>query len=143
MKERVLKAVILLSISLFISVTGQSQDEPTPLMKAIYLTKSGDYELAQQYCNQAVQSNPTNPHAYYIRGFARYNLGKYRQAIKDFDTTVTLNSKHADAYFYRGTCKKELNKYWSALRDYRKAKEIAPNMTNMNLLKNFFSTLFS
>lgn len=143
MRQRAFTTGIMLSVLFFFSVSGHSQDEPSPLTKAIYLTKSGDYELALQYCNESIQSKPQNPNAYYIRGFARYNLGRYQQAIKDFDTTISLNNNHADAYFYRGTCKKELKKYWSAFRDYRKAKQIAPNMTNMNLIQNFFSTLFS
>lgn len=121
----------------------RAQGKHSSLTQAVYLSKEGDYELALDYCNKAIGNNPKNADAYYIRGYARYNLGNYASAIKDFDTTLKLNKNHADAYLYRGNCKKELNKYWGALRDYRRAKDIAPEITNMHLIKNLVSALFS
>ncbi|MCF8309473.1 MAG: tetratricopeptide repeat protein [Bacteroidales bacterium] len=120
-----------------------AQEEPSALMKAIYLTKSEDYALALKYCNKAIEKNPDIADSYYIRGFVKYKLKQYKEAIRDFDTTLSLNKNHADAYLYRGNCKKALNKYWSALKDYKKARKIAPNITNMYLIKNFVSALFS
>ncbi|MCF8230616.1 MAG: tetratricopeptide repeat protein [Bacteroidales bacterium] len=130
---------------LLISTIGavNAQEKPNALLKAIYLTKEEDYALALKYCDKAIEENAGNADSYYIRGYARYKLGKYEKAIKDFDTTLRLNKNHADAYLYRGNCKKALNKYWSALKDYKKARKIAPNITNMYIIKNFVSALFS
>jgi len=138
-----ISAILFTCLFIFQVSGAEAQSEPTPLTKAVYLTKEGDYELAIEYCNQAIDNNPKNADAYYLRGFARYNMNNYEAAIKDFDTTVSINNHHADAYLYRGNCKKELNKYWSALRDYRKAKDIAPSITNMYMIKNLVSALFS
>lgn len=136
-------STVLVCFCIFQVSSAEAQSEPKPLTKAVYLTKEGDYELAIKYCNQAINNNPRNADAYYLRGFVRYNMNRYEAAIKDFDTTLSLNKHHADAYLYRGNCKKELNKYWGALRDYRNAKNIAPSITNMYLIKNLVSALFS
>lgn len=143
MKKLIFTSVTFICLLLNPGFIVKAQDEPTALMKAIYLTKEGDYNLALEYCNSAIQKHPENAEGYYIRGFARYNLGEYNKAIKDFDSTLSIDKNHADAYLYRGNCKKELNRYWAALKDYRKAKEIAPGITNMYLVKNLFTAIFS
>lgn len=143
MKKMAFTSGMFICLFLLTGFFVKAQEEPTALMKAVYLTKDGDYNLALEYCNRAIRKNPQNAEGYYIRGFARYNLGEYNKAIKDFDTTLAINKNHADAYLYRGNCKKELNKYWPALKDYKKAKKIAPGITNMYLIKNLFTAIFS
>ena len=141
------RLIIFISTFLWLFIYAEqgvnAQSEPSALMKAIYLTKAENYSLALKYCNKAIEKNPDIADSYYIRGFAKYKLGQYKKAIRDFDTTISRNKNHADAYLYRGNCKKALNKYWSALKDYKKARKIAPNITNMYLIKNFVSALFS
>ena len=58
------------------------------------------------------------------------NLGKYEEAIKDYDKAIELDPDYSDAYNNRGLAKYYLDKYGEAIKDFNKVIELTPNYTN-------------
>ena len=57
-----------------------------------------------------------------LRGFIKFNLNIYDEALEDFNTSI--NYKYSDGYYNRAKLKYKLKKYDDALRDFKKAKQI-------------------
>ena len=60
------------------------------------------------------------------RGRALLQLGRYEDAIKDFDEAVEIESAVPLAYRCRGICYQQLKQYELAILDYSRAIELAP-----------------
>jgi tetratricopeptide (TPR) repeat protein len=71
--------------------------------------------------NWELKMFPDSFAAYKNRGKAYKDLGKYNQAVRDYDKSVALNPDYADAYVNRGNVYKELKFYQRALEDYNTA----------------------
>ena len=71
--------------------------------------------------------NPNDAYYYSNRGDSKKQLGRYEEAIKDYDKAIELNPN--DAYYYsnRGDSKKQLGRYEEAIKDYDKAIELDHN----------------
>ncbi len=81
--------------------------------------KTGDYQGAIAYYNQAIKSDPHNLKAYYLRGEAYLKLGNCVLGLEDFNRVIALNGKN--------TCHSELGNKREAVRNYNKAIEIYPD----------------
>jgi tetratricopeptide (TPR) repeat protein len=62
---------------------------------------------------------------YFYRGYAYLSLGKYKDAIRDFDSALVLNAGLVNAHLNRGVARYELGDYDGALDDYD--KELSAN----------------
>ncbi|MDI9314235.1 MAG: tetratricopeptide repeat protein [Hydrotalea sp.] len=80
-------------------------------------------DLAQSTVTSA---NPGSVDEYNNHGIAKAKLGKYNEAIKDFDKAIELNPQHAEAYYNRGNAKIDLGQYDSAIKDYNEAIKLNP-----------------
>lgn len=69
----------------------------------------------------------SNAEAYKNRAVLRMKLGKYTEAIFDFDRYLELYSDDVNAYYYRAQSKAELSNYEGAIADQIKAHELDPN----------------
>jgi len=71
-------------------------------------------------------SKTTTASQYFNRGYSKYKLQNYVDAIKDFTEAIKKDSKNANAYYYRGKCYKARGLNFSASSDFRKAKALDP-----------------
>ncbi len=116
--------------------------QPKELTKAVYLIKSGDHELAISFCSEALEENPELTQAYYLRGYAYFQLNRFEEAIEDFSHTLRLNPEYADAYYYRGICYRKAGKIWASARDLKKANDLNPSSTQSSLFVELFKSVF-
>ncbi len=63
---------------------------------------------------------------YYNRGGTHYELGKYQEAIEDFNQAITLAPQDAEAYMGRSFTHYRLGNYQKAIQDYNQAIKINP-----------------
>ncbi|MHA7840923.1 MAG: tetratricopeptide repeat protein, partial [Gammaproteobacteria bacterium] len=64
--------------------------------------------------------------AYHNRGLAKRQLGRYAEAIADYDEALRLNPAKAEAYHNRGYAKRQLGRYTEAIADYDEALRLNP-----------------
>ena len=81
--------------------------------------KTGDYQGAIAYYNQAIKSNPHNLKAYYLRGEAYLKWRNCVLGLEDFNRVIALDGQN--------TCHSELGNKREAMRNYNKAIEIYPD----------------
>ena len=67
-------------------------------------------------------------------------MGRYEEAIADYDTTLEINPKLANAYINRATAYSHLEEYEKAIADYEKGLALDPKIDNK---PGFISRLFS
>ena len=65
--------------------------------------------------------------AYNNRGISKGKLGKYEEAIKDYNKAIDLNPDIVKHIITEGISKANLGKYEEAIKDYDKAIELNPN----------------
>ena len=58
------------------------------------------------------------PFRYHNMGITKYNLGKYEDAIQEFNIAIQKNPLNANPYLYRGYCKAALGDDYGAIQDY-------------------------
>ena len=62
------------------------------------LARHGSHREAIQALNLAIQNDPLNADAYFVRGASHYALGNYRDAGDDLDAAAILGCR--DAQFW-------------------------------------------
>jgi tetratricopeptide (TPR) repeat protein len=82
------------------------------------------YDEAIQNLGKAIQLNPDFADAYYNRGNAYNNMGRYVAAIGEFDKSIRIRPDYADAYNFRGNAYYILGRYEPAIRDFSKAIQL-------------------
>ncbi len=89
-----------------------------------------DHYEAITYYNKVIQLNKKedlNSPVYSNRGVAKFKLGLYHDAIKDYDLAIKLSDRNYQAYFNRALANKKLEDNELALKDYDKVIEIQPD----------------
>lgn len=81
----------------------------------------GNYTLALDYLNKAIEIGRFNSEAFFLRGYAKYELDDVVGAEKDFSQAVRLNPKNHEAYLYRGVSRSRLLRYKDAFDDFNRA----------------------
>ena len=64
---------------------------------------------------------------YRERAHRRFQDGKYKEAIADYDLAIDLDPDYAEAYYRRGLAKQSLEQYEAAIIDYNDAIRINPD----------------
>ena len=70
--------------------------------------------------------NPEEAGAWYNKGLALYDMGKYEEAIKAYDKAIEINPEEAGAWYNKGLALYDMGKYEEAIKAYDKAIEINP-----------------
>ncbi len=96
----------------------------------------GEFDLAVNDYNKAIELNPKDAVAYLNRGRAYHNKTNYDLAIADFDKVIELNPKETSAYLNRGNAFEKKGNAQQAIGDYKKVVELdATNEPAKNNLK--------
>ena len=91
----------------------------------------GKYAQAIESFNILSQLDSTVYEAYFFRGIAKYNLGDFVGAQRDFDRTLHFNPIYTPAYHYRAITLSRIGKYDDALRDLEDAVDLRPSYTGL------------
>lgn len=117
-----MRPIIIISVLIALcssTVFGQTTAGYTGLgSKAI---ERGNYTVALDYLNKAIEIGRFNSEAYFLRGYAKYELDDIVGAEKDFGEAIKLNPKNHEAYLYRGVSRSRLLRYKEAFEDFNKA----------------------
>jgi tetratricopeptide (TPR) repeat protein len=74
--------------------------------------------------NQKLDNSPeirNTVEYHYKRGLVLFQISKYEEGIKEFDTVISMDPKMGKAYINRGTAWMELKNYPEATKDFQKA----------------------
>ncbi|MBI2296832.1 MAG: tetratricopeptide repeat protein [Betaproteobacteria bacterium] len=92
--------------------------------------KTGLYQKAVGFFDEAIRLDPKFTRAYYNRGVSYQELGQNERAIKDYSEAIRLDPGFSDAYAGRGTAYENLKRYEQAIKDYGEAIRLAPHEAN-------------
>lgn len=91
----------------------------------------GKYSQAIENFNILSNLDSTCFEAYFFRGIAKYNLGDFVGAQRDFDKTIHFNPIYTPAYHYRAITLSRIGKYDLALKDLEEAVDLRPSYTGL------------
>lgn len=77
-----------------------------------------DDELKVEYYTKAIQLDPEYYSAYNNRGIVLDEMGRYSEALRDYDIAIALYPLDADYYVNRGVTYHNLRRYEDAIREY-------------------------
>ncbi|MDJ0582182.1 tetratricopeptide repeat protein [Crocosphaera sp.] len=81
------------------------------------------YQQAVDCCQIAVNFKPDKDEAWYNRGVALFNLGRFNDAIASFDKALEFKPDKYEAWNYRGIVLGKLGRFDDAIASYNKALE--------------------
>lgn len=90
------------------------------------LIKQGNFEIAIQYFDKALEINPRLARAWNNRAGVLGLLGRYEESIKCCDKALELNPKFAEAWHNKGSDMAIVGRYEEAIECYDKTLEIQP-----------------
>jgi tetratricopeptide (TPR) repeat protein len=90
---------------------------------------NSQYDSAMTYLNQAINQNPKDTTAYYLRGYVYYEQNAPELAIAELTQAIQIDPKFAHAYYQRGLIYEHESKYVLAAADYNKAIELIVDPT--------------
>lgn len=99
-----------MTVALPADTVEEPAEQPQPKLRA---ADPQDYARERQ-----------TPEFHFKRGLVLYEINKYEEGIKEFDTVIEMNPSMTKAYINRGKGKMELKRYGAALKDFEKALNI-------------------
>lgn len=114
------KAVVLLPLILFFIFMG-----------GMTIKQIGVWKDSVTLWTAAIKRFPTLPFAYNQRGVAYMLSGKYSEALKDLDYSITLKNDDTEVYLNRAFVYKETGDYQSSLNDLNRALQLSPKMADL------------
>ena len=126
MKHFRLIAILLLTLFLG-KLSAQNGQSASEAYKAF---KNNNYSAASDWANRAINSRAYNENQkrdmYYIRGFGLYNIGKFNEAIKDFDVVLDLKMNDYGTQMLKAECYYYMDKYDEAIDEFKLTEKYIP-----------------
>ena len=91
------------------------------------LSENKQWEELLALSEEAIREWPKKALGYFSRGWAKNELSRHEDAIKDLDVAIELKPNYAAAYNVRGFAKNELGRHEDAIKDLDVAIELEPN----------------
>ncbi len=109
-----------------------------------YFLQKGNYKLyyykyseAIEVFNTVIEHRPNHAKAYYLRGIAKYNLGDFYGAEKDYSQTISLKANYAQAYYYRGMTRIQLYNFKGAIKDFNQTLSFITSDAELYIQRGF------
>lgn len=119
--------LLLLLFTLFLSACRNKELASQHFSRAYNLSQDGDHAGAESIYTQAIELAPKNADAYSNRGYERYMLGRYEEAVSDYTRSLKLKKKKdSDGYVNRALAYEAMGDKQKATDDYKKALELNP-----------------
>lgn len=96
---------------------GSAQSIEQWVQKGLALDSTGEYDLAIDYFNKAIDANPGIAAVWYNRGVTYMKMSKFNLAAVDFNKTLFLDSNFTNAYYNRSQAYRFTNNFQFALAD--------------------------
>jgi tetratricopeptide (TPR) repeat protein len=130
-----MRLFVLIGALLFVSDVGNAQTTAKDYtQRGRELLEKHEYVEALVNLNRAIELDPNNSAAYYLRGNIKDNFEDRHGAMKDYNLSIEKNPKFADALFARGNVKMKLQDYYGAVDDFTAVIAI-----NENFVEAYFS----
>jgi superkiller protein 3 len=111
------------------------EDEQTEEQKAeLFFEQALLYRYAEQYAkaiasyDKALEIKPDYHDAWYNRGIALGNLGRWEEAIASYDKALEIKPDDHEAWYNRGIALRNLGRLEEAIASYDKALEFKPDL---------------
>lgn len=111
------------------------------LIGSVY-SKLGEYILAIDYLNKAMELNDKEPDIYNELGIIHFNNGDVNKAIKIFSLGIDNCSEDYKLYFNRGLSYIQLKEYESGMKDVDRASLLNPEDENIRLQKESLKSMY-
>ena len=97
-----------------------------------------------KYSEVFLKKFPESKFIYNLIGVSYFNLGKYSNAVANYNISISLNPKNSEAYNNKGLCLKKMGDFEGALENYKLALKINPNFLDVyNNIGNLYYELKS
>jgi hypothetical protein len=95
-------------------------------LRSVVAARRGDAASAAEFATRALALDGANAEVLANRGAALRKLGRYQEALADYDRAIALAPASAEAHNNRGVALAALGRYDAALAAYARALELAP-----------------
>jgi tetratricopeptide (TPR) repeat protein len=114
----------LLILLFLFRVPGSAQTASNFARDAQNALQKGQFVEALRDLNLAIQSDPSIPELYYMRGYAKFSLDDYIGAEQDFTKSIALFPYLPDVYLDRAMARSQQQNYNGALEDLTNAAKL-------------------
>ena len=98
---------------------------------AIHHIRNSNYKLAEMYSNKVIKTNSDLHQGYFILGRSLQYQGKFLDAIKAFNTSISINNNYSNSYYYLGLIYLKLKDDKKACKNF----SIAVSLRNEDAIK--------
>lgn len=98
---------------------------------------NGMYREAIFILNKLLTSVHSEPHIYAHRGYAKYKIEEYRDAIDDFSNALELRGDAINTLFLRGRCFEECEQFSKAIIDYDRVISLSSEIADAHAHKGY------
>ncbi len=105
------------------------------LFKATICINTMQYDEAERYNNMAIETSPKQNSSYTQKGILNTIIGKYKEALMDFDTAILISNTEADPFVGKGNLYILMENNDSAIANFNyalKVNDISSNVEAYN-----------
>lgn len=90
---------------------------------------AGRFRPAVEQCNKAIDIDPENPEAHYLRGLARFNADLPFEAIQDYTAAILMKNDYVEAYGGRAMAYYRIEQYDKAWSDVQAVQRLGAEVS--------------